>query len=66
MTEVGTDELGGRATRVVRLESDAGTTAVGFEIGPDVYVAANGIDRRYEAHIMETVRGLAGDLDRCV
>jgi len=58
VTEVAPDELGGRATRVVRLESDAGTTAVGFEIGPDVYVAANGIDRRYEAHVMETVRGL--------
>ena len=58
LTGVGNDELGGRATRVVRLESDAGTTAVGFEIGPDIYVGASGVDRKYEAHIVETVRGL--------
>jgi hypothetical protein len=57
VTGVGNDELGARATRVVRMESDAGTTAVGFEIGPDVFVAASGVDRRYEAHILETVRG---------
>jgi len=39
------------------MESDRGTTVVGFKLGPGVFVTASGVDRRYEVHVLQTSNG---------
>jgi hypothetical protein len=37
------------------MESNKGTSAVGFSVADRVFVGADGIDRVYEVHVIQTV-----------
>ena len=53
LVEIADDQLGERSTRVIRLESDLGSTVVGFKIGSAAFITASGVDRQYEAHVID-------------
>lgn len=54
VTGVTDSKLGKYDARSIRIESDRGTTAVGFTVADQVFVAADGIDRTYEVLVIET------------
>ena len=43
--------VGDQATTRVQLTSDAGMTLTGFRFGPQTFISASGVDRRYEAWV---------------
>ena len=43
--------VSGEATTRVQLTSDAGMTLTGFRFGPQTFISASGVDRRYEAWV---------------
>lgn len=50
-------QIGGIESTVVRMASDRGSTAVGFEVGSSVSIGADGIDRVYAVHVLAAEDG---------
>lgn len=53
LVEQGDASIGGFAGWRMVMASREGTAEIGFRLAPDTYVVAEGIDRRYEAHIVD-------------
>lgn len=53
LVEQGNGTIGGFTGWRMVMESRRGTAEIGFRLAPDTYVVAEGIDRRYEANIVD-------------
>ena len=52
-------QIGGLDSRVIRLETEAGTSRLGFRVAPDTYVESAGTNRVFVAHITTSRAGTA-------